>query len=120
MSYSRIDFTQIFHEYFWNLTFFSYNALEREVDSELLGGFVMRELWNVVNKIFGEDSAIGAFLAVNIICWTIGTLVLGLVFCVIIGTVVGTCITRLMCAAIYAGIIMGLFGGIFFLMRRQS
>lgn len=80
----------------------------------------MRELWNVVNKIFGEDSAIGAFPAVNIICWTIGTLVLGLVFCVITGTVVGTCITRLMCAAIYAGIIMGLFGGIFFLMRRQS
>lgn len=79
----------------------------------------MRRLWDITNRLFHEESVASVFLVLNIICWTVGTLVLGMVFCIIAGVSVAAVISKLMCAAIYAGVIMGLFGGIFFLMRRQ-
>ncbi|MCI6059768.1 MAG: hypothetical protein MR729_01235 [Dorea sp.] len=78
----------------------------------------MKKLWEMVCRYFGNECVEGIFLGVNIIRWTIGTLVLGLFFCVVTGTDIVLCIANLMCVAIYAGIIMGLFGGIFFLMRK--
>lgn len=80
----------------------------------------MRALWEMTNKIFDSESAAAAFLTINIICWTAGTLAAGLAFCVITGTSAALCITRLMCAAIYVGIIVGLFGGGWFLYRRRT
>lgn len=78
----------------------------------------MKKLWEIICKYSGKECVGSVFLGVNIIRWTIGTLVLGLFFCVVTGTDIMLCITNLMCVAIYAGIIMGLFGGIFFLMRK--
>ena len=78
----------------------------------------MKKLWEMVCRYSGNKCVEGVFLGVNIIRWTIGTLVLGLFFCVVTGTDIVLCIVNLMCVAIYAGIIMGLFGGIFFLMRK--
>lgn len=83
-------------------------------------GKCMRTLWKITNKIFGSESAAAAFLTINIICWTAGTLAAGLAFCAIIGTSAALCMTKLMCAAIYVGIIVGLFGGILFLYRRRT
>ena len=77
----------------------------------------MRTLWEIVNKHFDSESAAAAFLTINIICWTAGTLAAGLLFCLITGTPAALCITKLMCAAIYAGIIVGLLGGILFLYK---
>lgn len=71
----------------------------------------MRRLWNLTNRA-------DVFLTLNIIIWTVGTMLLGLAFCAVTGMSVEECIVNLMCAAIYVGIIMGLFGGILFLMRR--
>ena len=80
----------------------------------------MRTLWEIVNKHFDSESAAAAFLTINIICWTAGTLAAGLLFCLVTGTPAALCITKLMCAAIYAGIIVGLLGGILFLYRRRT
>lgn len=78
----------------------------------------MKKIWEIICKYSGKEYVESVFLGVNIIRWIIGTLVLGLFFCVVTGTDIMLCITNLMCVAIYAGIIMGLFGGIFFLMRK--
>ena len=80
----------------------------------------MRTLWEIVNKHFDSESAAAAFLTINIICWTAGTLAAGLLFCLITGTPAALCITKLMCAAIYAGIIVGLFGGIFIPLPQKN
>lgn len=80
----------------------------------------MKRLWEIINRQFGDDMATGVFLGVNILRWTIGTLILGIAFCFVTETRITFCITNLMCVAIYAGIILGLFGGIIFLMRRSS
>lgn len=73
----------------------------------------MKKLWNLTNRV-------DLFLTINIISWTVGTMILGLAFCAVTGMSIGESIVNLMCAAIYVGIIMGLFGGILFLMRRES
>ena len=80
----------------------------------------MRTLWEIVNKHFDSESAAAAFLTINIICWTAGTLLAGLAFCLITGTAVSLCLTKLMCAAIYMGLIVGLAGGIVYLFRRRA
>ena len=80
----------------------------------------MKKLWEMINKQFSDEKATGVFLVTNILRWTIGTLALGIVFCIVTETRINGCIVNLMCAAIYAGIIFGLFGGIIFLMRRSS
>ena len=80
----------------------------------------MRTIWEITNKMFDSESAGAAFLTINIICWTAGTLAAGLAFCAITGTSAALCITKLMCAAIYVGVIVGLFGGILFLYRRRT
>lgn len=81
----------------------------------------MKKLWNIISIAMPEDMTAGTFLAANIVCWTLGTLVVGSFF----GMVVTQSATvnnflNILCAAIYAGIIFGLFGGIIFLMRKKS
>ena len=80
----------------------------------------MRELWELTPKFCRNDDVEAVFLAVNIVCWTAGTLLAGLVFCLITGTAVSLCLTKLMCAAIYMGLIVGLAGGIVYLFRRRA
>lgn len=78
----------------------------------------MNNLWKIVNRFVRRKYAEGIFLAINIICWTVGTLLAGLFFCTAVaGAEINACIANVMCAAVYAGIIFGLFGGILFLMR---
>lgn len=81
----------------------------------------MKKLWNIISIAMPEDMTSGAFLAANIVCWTLATLVVGSFF----GMVVTQSATvnnflNILCASIYAGIIFGLFGGIIFLMRKKS
>lgn len=73
----------------------------------------MKRLWNLTNRV-------DLFLSINIISWAVSTMILGLAFCAVTGMAIEESIVNLMCAAIYAGIIMGLFGGIIFLMRKES
>lgn len=81
----------------------------------------MSYLWNLVNKLFDEEYRIGVFLAANIVCWTAGTFLTGMFFCMVAGhSSVAGCIANVMCMAVYAGVIMGLFGGILYLMRRTD
>lgn len=78
----------------------------------------MNYLWNFVNRFCPESTASGIFLTMNIVCWTTGTFLAGLLFWIVIGhAALIDCIASLMCVAIYAGIIFGLFGGILYLMR---
>ncbi|RGU91327.1 hypothetical protein DWW31_14425 [Clostridium sp. AF15-17LB] len=79
----------------------------------------MKRLWELINRVFQNDSATGVFLAVNIICWSAAALITGMVFCIASGSSVWVYATSIMCAAIYVGIIFGLFGGIIFLMRNR-
>lgn len=79
----------------------------------------MRRLWELINRFCPEESATAVFLALNIICWVAGTLVIGILFCTVAGQLpVLSCLTNVMCMAAYAGIIFGLFGGILYLMRK--
>ena len=81
----------------------------------------MRHLWELVNRFCPEEMATGIFLSVNIICWTVMALAVGMLFCVVAGHLpVDACIVNVMCMAIYAGIIFGVFGGILYLMRGQK
>lgn len=81
----------------------------------------MRYLWEFVNRLLNEEYRIGAFLAANIICWTAGTFLLGMLFCTVAGQLsVSGCMLNVMCMAVYAGIIFGLFGGIFYLMKETG
>ena len=81
----------------------------------------MRYLWRTVNRLCPENTRTGAFLAIHIVFWTVGVLIIGLLFCVAAGGVqVADCIANVMCMAAYAGIIFGLFGGLFYLMREVN
>lgn len=78
----------------------------------------MRYLWGLTNRHFGEKNRVGVFLALNIMCFTMGTFLIGMLFCIVAGQIaVFQCVANVMCMAVYAGIIFGLFGGIFFVMR---
>ena len=48
----------------------------------------MRELWELTQKFCRNEDVEAVFLAVNIVCWTAGTLLAGLAFCLITGTAV--------------------------------
>lgn len=80
----------------------------------------MEKLWRMVHCHLPEDMTTGVFLTINILCWTFGTLLFGILFCAaVVRTAVTGCLLNIMCVSIYAGIIFGLFGGILFLMRRS-
>lgn len=81
----------------------------------------MRYLWNLVDRIFGKKNKVGIFLGLNILCFTMGTFAVGMLFCVVAGQLtVLRCMANVMCMAAYAGIIFGLFGGILFVMRTEE
>lgn len=80
----------------------------------------MEYLWKIVNRFVTEEYASAVFLAANITCWAVGTLVVGMFFCMAAGGEEAVnCIANVMCVAVYAAIIFGLFGGIIYLMRRD-
>ena len=54
-----------------------------------------------------------------IIGWTLAGVAVGLAFCLATGTEVVSVLADLVCAGGYAGLILGLFGGAFFLYRRD-
>ncbi len=81
----------------------------------------MRCLWEFVNRFCPKDTLDAVFLALNILCWTAGTLFIGVLFCTVAGQVnITDCIANVMCLAVYSGIIFGLFGGILYLMRHKN
>lgn len=79
----------------------------------------MKNLWNTVERRFPEEYRTGIFLALNILKWSAGTLIIGLLACTYGAKAdIAGCVANVMCIAVYAGIIFGLFGGILFLMRH--
>ena len=53
--------------------------------------------------------------------WTALSCGVGMLFCMVAaGAEAASCAANVLCMSIYAGIIVGLFGGIWFLFRRQS
>ncbi len=87
----------------------------------LKGELYMRCLWEFVNRFCPKDTLDAVFLALNILCWTAGTLFIGVLFCAVAGQVnITDCIANVMCLAVYSGIIFGLFGGILYLMRHKN
>ena len=77
-------------------------------------------LWNFVNKISNKESAAGIYLAVNIICWTVMTVLFLSAGTVLLRIESVKILTNILCAGVYAGIIFGLIGGILFLQRRTG
>ncbi len=78
-------------------------------------------LWNMVKRFFDEDWTAGVFLAANMFLWTALSCGVGMLFCMVAaGAEAASCAANVLCMSIYAGIIVGLFGGIWFLFRRQS
>ncbi len=81
----------------------------------------MKELWDQIKLHTSASHARRAFLASWTALWTVGALIVGLLFC---GVTVGSTFTEnlqnVLCIAAYAGIIFGLFGGMFFLMRQDA
>ena len=59
------------------------------------------------------------FLPVMILGWTIAGVVAGIIVCSVTGTDIVKAMAEIICAGGYAGIILGLFGGAFFLYRRD-
>ena len=81
----------------------------------------MRYLWNLVDRLSSKTSKVRIFLGLNILCFTVVTFVVGMLFCVVAGRLtVLRCMANVMCMAVYAGIIFGLFGGILFVMRAEE
>lgn len=77
-------------------------------------------LWNLINKISDKESAAGIYLAVNIVCWTALTVLLGIAGTVLIRIDLAKAVSNILCAGTYAGIIFGLVGGILYLQRRTG
>lgn len=76
-------------------------------------------LWNLITKYMDNSHAVSVFLPVMIVGWTIAGVAAGLAVCLITGTAVINVLADLVCAGGYAGLILGLFGGAFFLFRRE-
>lgn len=77
-------------------------------------------LWKYLNQILGKDSVVSAYLAVEIIGWTLVVSLIGMAFSFLFHVELAAGISNSFCAGIYAGIIFGLFGGILFLQRHQG
>lgn len=81
----------------------------------------MRFLWEMIGKVFGPETQDSVFLSANVLLWSIGTFVIGALFCTLFGNVtLVECAANLMCAAIYAGVIGGVIGGFVFLFHRHN
>uniref|UniRef100_UPI00359C553D hypothetical protein n=1 Tax=Faecalicatena contorta TaxID=39482 RepID=UPI00359C553D len=77
-------------------------------------------LWTLIERHADEESAAGLYLAANIICWTAGTILLGLAASALMQKSIVLVLVDIVCAGAYAGIIFGLIGGIIFLQRREG
>lgn len=77
-------------------------------------------LWNYLNKIIGRDSVVSAYLAIEVIGWTLAVSFIGMAVSFLFRVEPAAGISNSFCAGIYAGIILGLFGGILFLQRNQE
>ena len=84
-------------------------VMKRKEVAARKGDREMLLLWNMVKRFFDEDWTAGVFLAANMFLWTASA-----------GAEAASCAANVLCMSIYAGIIVGLFGGIWFLFRRQS
>ncbi len=81
----------------------------------------MKELWNQIKQHTSMSHAHMAFLTTWTAIWTIGALIVGLLFCgVTVGSTFVENLQSVLCIAAYVGIIFGLFGGMFFLMRQDA
>lgn len=78
-----------------------------------------RGLWNFITRYMDNSHAVSVFLPIMIIGWTLAGVAVGLAFCLATGTEVVSVLADLVCAGGYAGLILGLFGGAFFLYRRD-
>lgn len=81
---------------------------------------VYRGLWKLTHKFVREESAIAVFLAVNIIFWTVGTVLVGCAVLLAADRVSGKMLMNVLCGGAYAGIIFGLAGGVIFLWRKEK
>lgn len=78
-----------------------------------------RGLWNFITRYMDNSHAVSVFLPVMILGWTLLGVAAGMIVCVITGTELVSVLADLICAGSYAGLILGLFGGVFFLYRRE-
>lgn len=74
-----------------------------------------KSLWKLINKIAAKESVPGFYLAANIMCWTVGTAILGVLGVLVLNIDMYDVLSDILCASAYAGIIFGLVGGILFL-----
>ena len=80
-----------------------------------------RYIWEIVSRYCSEEYRVSVFLATSISAWSVLTTAVGLLFCLVAAkATIPMCIANVMCIAAYAGILFGLFGGIFFLMRKDG
>lgn len=81
----------------------------------------MESFWDLIKSHTSASHAHTAFLAAWTAMWTLGALIVGLLFCgVTVHTSLAENIATVVVIAAYTGIIFGLFGGMFFLMRTQD
>ncbi|OUO78605.1 hypothetical protein B5F53_09980 [Blautia sp. An249] len=79
----------------------------------------MNTIWNLTNRIYHGKHLVGAFLAINSICWIAGVFLLEILVSLLTGVALGTVFARIIYSAILAGAVIGVFGGLVHLMRTD-
>lgn len=79
-----------------------------------------KKLWDVINKIVGKEYTVGIYLAVDILCWTAVTVLVGMLGSLLLWGKIMYTFAAVLCVGVYMGIIFGLFGGILFLQRNTE
>ena len=77
-------------------------------------------LWDFIEKRSDKGTAMGRYLAINILGWTMAAALIGIVGALFMRMDFVQVLSNIICVAAYAGIIFGLIGGILFLQRHTD